>query len=108
LKQPNAAVVVLQQALSALPPSCLRRRSTLLTDIGTAYAQQGDVKKACSYLHQALDITTQTKAIIAFQRIYSAQKALAEWIHDPEIESLKKHITSTATAIRGAKHGEAS
>jgi len=108
LKRPNAAVLVLQQALSSLHPSCLRRRSTLLTDIGTAYAQQGDVKKACSHFHRALDITAQTKAILAFQRIYSAQMALAEWMHDPEVEALKKHIISTATAIRRAKNGDAS
>jgi DNA-binding SARP family transcriptional activator len=41
LRQPDRALPALQQALSLLDPQAIRRQSTLFTDMGIAYAQQG-------------------------------------------------------------------
>ncbi|GHO48585.1 hypothetical protein KSX_67480 [Ktedonospora formicarum] len=43
LYQPRRALLALQQALSQLDAQALRQQSTLLTDMGIAYAQQGNI-----------------------------------------------------------------
>src|SRR5581483_4136247 len=40
LRHPDRALPALQQAVALLDPQAIRRRSTLLTDMGIAYAQQ--------------------------------------------------------------------
>jgi hypothetical protein len=105
LKKSGAAVPVLQRSLSSLHPSSLRRRSTLLTDMGKAHALQGDVKTACTHFHQALDIIAQTKVLLAFQRMYSAQRELDQWKYDPQVEALAEHITNTLAILRRTNNG---
>ena len=105
LKKSGAAVPILQRSLSSLQPSSLRRRSTLLTDMGKAHALQGDVKAACTHFHQALDIIAQTKVLLAFQRMYSAQRELNQWKYDPQVEALAEHITNTLAILRRTNNG---
>jgi tetratricopeptide (TPR) repeat protein len=106
LNKPDAAVQVLRQSLSSLHPSCSRRRATLLTDIGTAHVLQGNVKEACSHFRQALDIIAQTKALIAFQRMYSALRKLDQWKHDPRVQALADHLSNTVVIIGRTNNAE--
>ena len=48
LRQPDRALPALQQALTLLDPQAIRRQSTLFTDMGIAYAQQGDMQTCVS------------------------------------------------------------
>jgi tetratricopeptide (TPR) repeat protein len=57
LHQPDRALPALQEALALLDPQAIRRQSTLLTDMGIAYAQQGNIQQACQLAVQALSIT---------------------------------------------------
>jgi DNA-binding SARP family transcriptional activator len=69
LRQPERALPALQQAVTLLDPQAIRRRSTLLTDMGIAQAQQGRVQQACALAIQALSITTQTKSLSVLERV---------------------------------------
>jgi transcriptional regulator with XRE-family HTH domain len=69
LHQPDRALPALQRALSLLDPQAIRRQSTPLTDIGIAYAQQGNILKACQLADQALSLTKQTKSRVVLEHV---------------------------------------
>jgi len=68
LHRPERALPALQQALTLLDPQAIRQQSTLFTDLGIAYTQQGNVQEACKLARQALNITTNTKSKAVLER----------------------------------------
>src|SRR5205085_9012844 len=68
LHRPERALPALQHALALLDPQAIRRQSTLFTDMGIAYAQQGNIQQACKLACQALDITMHTKSRAVLER----------------------------------------
>ena len=99
LHQPGRALAALQQALSLLDPQAIRRQSTLLTDMGIAYAQQGNIQKACQFASQALSLTKQTKSRSVLERIRLVRSELEAWRELNEVQELEKHIDHTLTLI---------
>jgi Flp pilus assembly protein TadD len=101
LQQPKRALPALQDALNQLEPSAIRRRSTLLTDIGAAYAQLGDVQSACTSLGQALAITAQfTKSLSTLQRIAGVRDRLMPWKESPYIKEIDEQFAQTVITLR--------
>jgi DNA-binding SARP family transcriptional activator len=99
LRQPERALPALQQALALLDPQAIRRQSTLFTDIGIAYAQQGNVQVACQFAIQALTITTQTKSLSVLERVRQVRKELEAWKDAEEVKDLERQLETTSIRI---------
>jgi tetratricopeptide (TPR) repeat protein len=79
LQQPDRALPALQQAVDLLPPSAIRRQSTLLTDMATAYVQQGAIEQACKLAGQAATLTVETRSRSILQRLRHLRRKLEPW-----------------------------
>ena len=99
LRQSGRALPALQQALALLDPQAIRRQSTLFTDIGIAYTQQGNVQHACTFAIQALAITTQTKSLSVLERVRQVRKELEMWKDTEEVKVLERHLETTSVRI---------
>lgn len=99
LRQPDRALPALQQALTLLDPQAIRRQSTLFTDMGIAYAQQGEMKRACQFAMQALAITTQTKSLSVLERVRQVYTELEPWKDMEEVKDLERHLETTTIRI---------
>jgi len=99
LRQPARALPALQQAVALLDPQAIRRRSTLLTDMGIAQAQQGQVQQACTLAIQALAITTQTKSLSVLERVRLLRRELEPWKETEAVQNLEKHLDATFALI---------
>lgn len=100
LRQPDRALPALQQALFLLDPQAIRRQSTLLSDMGIAYAQQGNVQKACQLALEALSITKQTKSKFVLERVRSihAELETSKEISN-NVQELERHLDSVSAFI---------
>jgi hypothetical protein len=85
--------------LTLLDPQALRRQSTLFTDVGIAYAQQGHVQHACQFAVQALAITTQTKSLSVLERVRQVRKELEMWKEMGDVKDLERQLETTAVLI---------
>lgn len=99
LRQPDRALPALQQALALLDPQAVRRQSTLFSDMGIAYAQQGNVQIACTFAIQALAITTQTKSLSVLERVRQVRKELEEWKDTEAVKDLEQQLETTSRRI---------
>jgi tetratricopeptide (TPR) repeat protein len=99
LRQPERALPSLQRALTLLDPQAIRRQSTLFTDMGIAYAQQGDVQVACQLAIQALTITAQTKSLSVLERVRQVRKELEAWKDMEEVKDLERHLETTSLQL---------
>jgi len=79
LQQPERARPALQQALDLLPPHAIRRQSTLLTDMATAYVQQGAIEQACQLAGQAATLTVETRSRSVLQRLRHLRQKMEPW-----------------------------
>ena len=93
LRLPERALPALEEALVLCEPTSLRRRSTLLADIGTVHAQLGDVKTACSFILQSVEVTAQTKSLAVLQRIYKGRSELDPWKDSADVKALDERVT---------------
>jgi hypothetical protein len=103
LRQPERALPALRQAYALCDPTSIRRRSTLLADIGTVYAQLGDGKGACSLILQSLDMTVQTKSLVVLQRIYKGRGELDAWKESAEVKNLDERMYEMCTSLTRMK-----
>jgi len=99
LRRPERALPALQQALVLLDPQAIRRQSTLFTDMGIAYAQQGNVQEACKLACQALTITMHTKSRAVLERVRTLHRALEPWRETEEVKDLEKQFDTTLAFI---------
>lgn len=107
LRLPERALPALNQAFGQCDPTSLRRQSTLLADIGTVYAQLGDVRTACSFILRALDVTEQTKSLVVLQRIYKGRGELDPWKESNEVKNLDERVggmLNTLTKLKEQVH----
>ena len=99
LRQPERALPALERALALLDPEAIRRKSTILTDMGIAYAQQGNVHKACQLAKHALTITLQTKSRTVLERIRRVHSELGAWKETEEVKDLANQIDTVSLLI---------
>jgi hypothetical protein len=92
LRQPERALPALQQALTLLDPQAIHRQSTLFTDMGIAYAQQGDMQRACQY-------TMQTKSLSVLGRIRQVYTELEPWKDMEDVKDLERQLETTSIRI---------
>lgn len=103
LRQPELALPILQNALNSIGSTSLRRRATLYADMGYAYAQLKEVKHACSFAAQALDITAEIQSVSTLQRLQNIVGELEPWKNKAEVKNLKRQFTHTVTAFAATK-----
>jgi tetratricopeptide (TPR) repeat protein len=103
LHKPELALPALKRAFALCDPAPLRRRSTLLADIGTVHAQLGDFKTASALILQSLDMTDQTKSLVVLQRIYKARAELDPWRHCSEVKILDERVVKTFNTLTKIK-----
>jgi tetratricopeptide (TPR) repeat protein/transcriptional regulator with XRE-family HTH domain len=94
LQQPETARNALHKALTLVSPLPMRRRSTIFTDLAATHVQEGNIEEASQLLHQALDITTQTKSLTVLQRIRNLRAKLQQWENSQVVKNIDEHITS--------------
>jgi len=99
LRRPERALPALQQAVTLLDPQAVRRQSTLLTDMGIAYAQQGHIEEACTFAKQALAITTHTRSLSVLERVRLVRRELEPWKEAEDVKDLEKHLDMTFASI---------
>jgi hypothetical protein len=89
----------LQQAVALLDPQAVRRQSTLLTDMGIAHAQQGQIEEACTLAKQALAITTRTRSLSVLERVRLVRQELEPWKETEHVKDLENHLDTTFASI---------
>src|SRR5260370_26587115 len=71
----------------------------VVTDLGIAYTQQGNVQKACKLARQALNITTNTQSKAVLERVRTLCGALEPWKETEEVKDLEKQLDTMLTLI---------
>lgn len=99
LRRPERALPVLQQAAALLDPQAVRRQSTIFTDMGMAYAQQGNIHEACKHAKYALVLTTQTKSLSVLERVRLVRQELEPWREIGSVQELEKHLDTMFALI---------
>ena len=107
LHKPELALPYLQQALALSEATSIRRHSTLLTDIGAAHAQLGNITDACKLMKLALDMTMQTKSMVVLHRIYRVRRELDQWSETSEVKSLDEQMKEAHRVLNKLKEQEA-
>ena len=97
--KPEVARAALNEALTLLNPSAIRRQSTLYTDLAKTYIQENEIEEACKLAMQALTLTTQTHSLSVLQRIHSICDELDRWKEMQSVAELKKHFFTTLKII---------
>ncbi len=92
LQKPDSALTALRAALTHLKPEANRRRSTILTDLATAYVQQGEVEQGCELASQALSITKQTRSAMVLQRLQDFRYQLKPWENLQVVRDLDEQL----------------
>jgi hypothetical protein len=92
LRQPERALLALNEAAALCGPTLLHRRSMHLADRGTVYAQLGDVQTACSLMSEVLDVTEQSKSLIGLQKVFKGRKELDPWKESSEVKNLDERL----------------
>ena len=88
----DKAQQALTDALALLEPARIQRRPTLLIDIASTYAQQGDVDGAYEHAMQSLSILAQTKSQTTTKRLLTLQQELEPWKDTRSIKNLHQQI----------------
>ena len=92
----------LTDALRLLEPARIQRRPTLLIDLASTYAQQGDVDGAYEHAMQSLSIVAQTKSQAVAKRLLSLRQELEPWKDTHSVKNLDQQMTQLI-APRGYK-----
>jgi hypothetical protein len=88
----DKAQQTLTDALGLLEPAQIQRRSTLLVDMASTYAQQGDVDAAYDHAIQSLSIVAQTKSQAMAKRLLSLRQELEPWKDTPSVKDLDQQM----------------
>ncbi|HLW03099.1 MAG TPA: helix-turn-helix transcriptional regulator [Ktedonobacterales bacterium] len=99
LQQPSRALPALQHALDLLDADALRPRSSILTDMGLAYAEQGEVGEACRVAGEALVITTHTRSLRVFSQVRALHSTLESWKASAPVQALEQQMAHTLAAM---------
>jgi DNA-binding SARP family transcriptional activator len=97
LRQPERALPLLKE--QERYPTFTRGRSLRLGNQGKAYAQLGDVKKACEILLESLSIITETKSLFALQRVYQGRSELDPWKESGDVKELDERIVEVYRSL---------
>src|SRR5437764_5087368 len=93
----NKAQQALTEALGLLEPTRIQRRPTLLIDMASTYAQQGDMDGAYEHAMQSLGIMAQTKSQAAAKRLLTLRQELEPWKDTHYVKNLDQQMAQLTT-----------
>jgi hypothetical protein len=82
----------LADALRLLEPAHIQRRPTLLIDMASTYAQQGDVDRAYEHAMQSFSIVAQTKSQAVAKRLLRLRQELEPWKDTHSVKNLDQQM----------------
>jgi hypothetical protein len=95
LGEPAEAIEVLTGTLDSAPASLLAERSVLMTDLGAAHAQRGEIEHAVDLLSRSLahgaSVFGRRKRVLAVRRSH-----LSRWAHMRSVRRLDEQLQSLA------------
>jgi hypothetical protein len=83
----------LADALRLLEPARIQRRPTLLIDMASTYAQQGDVDGAYEHAMQSLSIVVRTNSQAVARHLLSLRQELEPWKDTHSVKNLDQQMT---------------
>jgi tetratricopeptide (TPR) repeat protein len=92
LGEPQAAVPMLETALSSLAPEFNRQRANVLVDLATAHVHQGAPERACEVAAEAVILAGQTRAAVGLQRLRQLRAELEPWRDTAAVRELDARI----------------
>src|SRR5258707_3316413 len=92
LRQPERALLALNEAATLCSPTLLHRRSIHLADRGAVYAPLGDRNNARALTSEVLDVTEQSKSLIGLQKVFKGRKELDPWKESGEVKNLDARL----------------
>jgi tetratricopeptide (TPR) repeat protein len=98
LGQSDAAQDVLAPALASLDPSVVKTRPRLLSALGTAHVQQGDVDRACELGVEALGLAARQEVQPNLQDVRKLRLDLEPWRHSQAVKDFDEHLRAVGAA----------
>jgi tetratricopeptide (TPR) repeat protein len=98
LGQPDAAQDVLAPALASLDPSVVKTRPRLLTALGTAHVQQGDVDRACKLGVEALGLAARQEVQPNLQDVRKLRLDLEPWRDSQAVKDFDEQLRAVGAA----------
>jgi tetratricopeptide (TPR) repeat protein len=92
ISETDGAVRMLTDALTATPEHLAEERSILLTDLGAAYAHQGEVEGSCVALQRALALGASNGTNRAGRVVAVRRQRLAAWADSPAVRQLDERL----------------
>lgn len=92
LKQPNLALLALEEALTH-HPNHTRRRGMVLNDLALAALQQQQVEQACAYAHEVIEITLQGSSGMLKKGISILRTQLEPFAQTDAVKQLDQHFS---------------
>lgn len=71
-----------------------KSRAIVLGNLALAHVRQGEVDAAAGALHQAIDLTTQTRGAGGLNLIFKATRELAPWRQEPVVQYVHDLMTA--------------
>lgn len=107
LNQPENALPVLEQALTLIDPTAIRRLSRLLTYLGEVHVRLEHERQAYEYASQALDLTCQTQSLDILRHVRKLRDSFLTRGESSYTKDLDRRIEETQTVIAsvGGFHG---
>jgi hypothetical protein len=98
LKQPAAAIDVLELVAGRTSPDLIAAHTAVRTDLAAGYALQGDVDQACGILQQVLELATRAGMPDRARRVRTRERYLSEWADAAPVRELDDHLRLFAEA----------
>jgi transcriptional regulator with XRE-family HTH domain len=93
LRRLEEAEAALLEALTTTNIDVPSGQAITLVDLGSVYAQQGEIEEACKRVTQALMITSnQTGSANTLQRVVDFRQELAPWASSSDVQNLDEQI----------------
>jgi tetratricopeptide (TPR) repeat protein len=86
------ATTIIEGALLGVDETLLSVRATVLADLATAYAKEGEVDHAAELLSRSLDLSSDVGLVAHVQRVIGVRRHLSRWDDNPAVARLDEQI----------------
>ena len=85
---------MLGEALAVLDPSCTRRRSELLLELGDVHLQRRELDEACRLAGDSMAVAAEAGSVIGIRRVRLFRRQLDEWADTTAVVALDERMAS--------------
>jgi tetratricopeptide (TPR) repeat protein len=87
-----AAERTLQEALAALDPSCIRRRSEALLELALVELEKEDIDEACRFAGQSYEAAMAAGSVVGQRRVGEFRSGLDQWSDTAAVRNLDDQL----------------